>query len=131
MRNVWTFNVARGVGERFTFGGGDNFRPNWSTPDGDRIVYSSLREGGIHLYQKPVRQAGRETLPLQDDLGKFNASPAANGRHIVYVGGGGIIARSDIWVLPLVGDKKAFPFLESDFLESQPQFSPDSRWLAS
>ena len=129
-RDVWTFDVARGVGERFTFGNGDDFGPNWSQPGGDRIVYSSLRQGGIHLYEKPVRQAGREALLLQDELGKFNASPAANGRHLVYVGGGGIIARSDIWVLPLGGDKKAFPFLDSDFLESQPQFSPNGRWLA-
>src|SRR5688572_32450814 len=41
-----------------------------------------------------------------------------------------IIGRSDIWVLSRVEKKKASPFLETTFLESQPQFSPDGRWVA-
>ena len=129
-RDVWTFDVTRGVGERFTFEDGDDFGPNWARPDGDRLFYSSLRQGSIHLYERPTRRTGTEKLLLQDDLGKFNAHPSPDGKFVAYVAGGGIIARSDIWVLPLLGGKKAFPFLESAFLESQPQFSPDGRWVA-
>ncbi len=128
-RDVWIFDVERTVGERFTFDDGDDFGPNWSRPDGDRLFYSSLRQGSIHLYEKPARRSGTETLLLQDDLGKFNAHPSSDGQFVAYVAGGGIIARSDIWVLPL-GGKKPFALLESPFLESQPQFSPDGRWLA-
>src|SRR4029079_18129715 len=39
-------------------------------------------------------------------------------------------ARSDLVVLPLVGDKKAFPFLETPFIETRGGFSPDGRWIA-
>jgi len=53
-----------------------------------------------------------------------------DGAFLAYVGGGGILRRSDIWVLALTGDRRAFPLLETPFVESQPQFSPDGQWLA-
>ena len=38
--------------------------------------------------------------------------------------------RYDLWVLPLQGDRKPFPFLQTEFNELRCQFSPDGRWLA-
>jgi dipeptidyl aminopeptidase/acylaminoacyl peptidase len=35
-----------------------------------------------------------------------------------------------IWVLPLIGDKKPFPFLTQPFPEYSPRFSPDGRFVA-
>ncbi len=37
---------------------------------------------------------------------------------------------SDIWVLPLSGSGKAFPFRQTQFDETGASFSPDGRWLA-
>jgi serine/threonine protein kinase len=129
-RDIWIFDLARRLGERFTYESSDDFGPNWSRPAGDRIFFSSLRKGSIDLYEKPSSGSGSETLLLKDDLGKFNASSSPDGRFLVYVGGGGAIGRSDIWVLPLLGEKKPAPFLETRFVESQGQFSPDGRWVA-
>ena len=128
--DLWIFDVARRLGERFTYESGDDFGPNWSRPRGDRIFFSSQRNGSIQLYEKPSSGSGSETLLLEDALGKFNPSPSEDGRFLVYVGGGGIIGRSDLWVLPLFGERKPAPFLESRFLETQGQFSPDGRWIA-
>ncbi len=36
----------------------------------------------------------------------------------------------DLWVLPLSGDQKPFPFLQTEFIENNGQFSPDGRWIA-
>jgi len=36
----------------------------------------------------------------------------------------------DIWVLPLFGDKRPYPFVNTAFEEGDCQFSPDSRWVA-
>src|SRR5262249_14019423 len=36
----------------------------------------------------------------------------------------------DLWILPLFGDRKPFPFLKTRFNESQAQFSPDGHWMA-
>jgi Tol biopolymer transport system component len=38
--------------------------------------------------------------------------------------------RLDLWVLPMEGDSKPFPFLTTEFSESQGAFSPDGRWVA-
>jgi serine/threonine protein kinase len=129
-RDIWIYDVARGLGERFSFQSGDDIGPNWSRPDGDRIVFSSLRDGSIHLYEKALGSTSNETVLLEDELGKFNARPSSDGQHLIYAAGGGIIARSDIWFLPRFGEQKAAPFLETTFIETQPQFSPDGRWVA-
>jgi Tol biopolymer transport system component len=38
--------------------------------------------------------------------------------------------KSDLWVLPLQGDRKPTPFLRTEFNESSGQFSPDGHWVA-
>ena len=37
---------------------------------------------------------------------------------------------NDLWVLPLFGDRKPFPYLQTRFNENGGQFSPDGRWIA-
>jgi Tol biopolymer transport system component len=36
----------------------------------------------------------------------------------------------NLWVLPLFGDTKPIPFLQTEFHERNGQFSPDLRWMA-
>ena len=36
----------------------------------------------------------------------------------------------DLWVLPVSGEKKPFPFLKTPFEERDGQFAPDGRWIA-
>jgi dipeptidyl aminopeptidase/acylaminoacyl peptidase len=36
----------------------------------------------------------------------------------------------DLWVVPLAGDRKPFPFIQTPFREEQGQFSPDTQWIA-
>ena len=129
-RDLWIFDVVRGLGERFTFESGDDFGPNWSRPDGDRIVFSSLRQGSVHLYEKAARAPAARRSCSKTISESSTRTPPADGRFLVYVAGGGIIGRSDIWILPRLDRKKASPFLETTFIESQPQFSPDGRWVA-
>ena len=38
--------------------------------------------------------------------------------------------RADLWVLPLEGERKPIPFLQTEFTETQGQFSPDGAWIA-
>ena len=37
---------------------------------------------------------------------------------------------SDLWALPLTGERKPFPVVQTSFDDIQGQFSPDGRWLA-
>jgi Tol biopolymer transport system component len=36
----------------------------------------------------------------------------------------------DLWVLPMSGDKRPFPFLKTPFEEREGQFSRDGKWIA-
>jgi eukaryotic-like serine/threonine-protein kinase len=38
-------------------------------------------------------------------------------------------ARADIWVAPQFGDKKPFPYVNSEFGEANARLSPDGQWL--
>ena len=37
--------------------------------------------------------------------------------------------KHDLWVLPLGGDNKPFPFLRTEFNEEDGRFSPDGHWI--
>jgi Tol biopolymer transport system component len=38
--------------------------------------------------------------------------------------------KGDIWILPLSGDRKAYPFVATEFDENGASFSPDGRWVS-
>jgi hypothetical protein len=44
--------------------------------------------------------------------------------------GPGLVNGRGIWVLPLLGDHKPFPYVDAGFQERFARLSPDGRWLA-
>ena len=69
-----------------------------------------------------------QTLFESDRLVSIDAwSP--DGRYLVFTANGQR-SLSDLWLLPLAGDKRPRPFLQSAFNKTQAQVSPDSRWIA-
>jgi Tol biopolymer transport system component len=127
--NVWLFDVARGVRTPLTVSGRAS-QPIWS-PDGRRVLFASQ----LDLYQKLSSGEGPEELLLTSDVRKAPESWSPDGRFLIYATSGATRSTSltnspDLWVLPLFGDRKPFPFIESPFLNSGSQFSPDGRWLA-
>ena len=51
-----------------------------------------------------------------------------DGRYIAFDRGSS--HRDEIWILPLFGDKKPFPFLQNPVNDRYAAFSPDSKWLS-
>jgi len=127
-RDLWLYDVKRELRTRFTFDAANEFEPIWS-PDGDRLVFARIK-ASVDMFQKPSSGSGSEVALLEGGLGKFPADWSPDGRFILYIAGGAAIARSDLRVLPLVGDKKTFGFLETPFIETRGRFSPDGRWIA-
>jgi Tol biopolymer transport system component len=127
--DIWIHDLKRGTERRLTFNSKDNDSPIWS-PDDSHIAFRSTRDGGHSLYQKATSGAA------QDELLDKSASPditvndwSRDGRYIFET-----ITdpkrRGDVWVLPLFGDRKPFPYLQGEYDEDFPRLSPNGRWLA-
>ncbi len=121
-------DIERNIPTRFTFNPAVEDDPVWS-PDGTRILFTSEREGKRDIYQKLSSGAGGEELVLTSDTFKETADWSADGRYVLYVNNDPQ-TKSDLWVLPLFGDKQPVPFLATEFDEDQGRFSPNGRWVA-
>src|SRR5439155_18590961 len=73
--------------------------------------------------------AGNDELLLESPLTKNPTDWSSDGRFLMY-SVQDLKTGSDLWVLPLGGDRKSFAFLNTKFSETQGQFSPDGRWVA-
>ena len=127
-RDIWLFDVARGLRTRFTFEAVDEFSSAWS-PDGSRVILNARRKTNLDLYVKPSSGAGAEEELLTDGLDKFPLDWSPDGRFLLYQ----VFAPKtglDLWVLPLFGDRKPLPLVNTPFSEGGGQFSPDGRWIA-
>jgi Tol biopolymer transport system component/predicted Ser/Thr protein kinase len=126
--NIWLLDLSRGgAGTRLTFGSASDADPLWS-PDGSRMIFSSNQNGARNLYQKPASGARDGELLLESSEDKHPTSWSRDGRFLLYT----VMhpkRAGDIWVLSLEGDRKAVPFLTTDFNEGQARFSPDGRWV--
>jgi len=129
-RDLWVFDVKRGARERITSNPADDFAPVWSQ-DGDRLIFTSVRQGRSDLYETQSSGADGESLLATAglDVGKFASDWSPDGTALIFVAGGRVIARSDLWVLPLPSGKP-FAFAEAPAVETQPRFSPDGRWVS-
>ena len=126
--DIWVFDLSRGVSSRFTFDPASELTHTWS-PDGQRLVFSSTRDGAYNLYLKPASGAGEVELLLQTDNNKGPRDWSRDGRLILYQEQDPETGW-DLWVLPLEGERKPSRYLQTGFNEQLGQFSPEGRWVA-
>ncbi len=129
-RDIWVFDLARGLRTRLTFDPANDFAPVWSA-DGSRLVFDSIRNGAGGLFQKAASgTGGEESIPQAGAAagggpGGLRASSwSGDGRYLLHHNGG------DLWTLPFVGDRKPTRIMQTPFLEFGGKFSPDGRWIA-
>ena len=124
---VWLYDLSRETLTRFTLEGNTNTSPLW-TPDGKRIAFSSTKDGPVNIYwQMADGSGGLERLNTSEN-NQVPMSWSLDGQLLGFLDVDPTTG-TDIWVLRL-SDRKAQPFLRTQFLESVPQFSPDGRRLA-
>jgi serine/threonine-protein kinase len=125
--DLWIYDIAGQTLSRLTFGG-LNLSPFWSR-DGKRVFYTSRDVGG-----------GLKILSKSAD-GSGDAQELYSGTDELYIDGlypDGMTLLLDrvkpepygIMALPLGGDRKLRPVLQSFAFEHSGALSPDGRWIA-
>jgi Tol biopolymer transport system component len=124
--DIWLMDGAHTT--RFTSDASVDAYATWS-PDGSRVVFTSNRKGHYDLYQKSSGGASSEELLLESTQDKVPADWSPDGRFLLYLT---LDPQTDwdLWVLPMEGDRKPWPFLKTNFRDGAGVFSPDGRWVA-
>jgi TonB family protein len=127
--DLWMLDFARGVRARLTFCQCVGPSPIWS-PDGSRVVFAG---GNSHdkLFEKATSGADN-SIELFKNAGE-NMTPTSwsrDGHFLLFASTKGPKSASDVWVLPMEGDRQPVLFLGTPFNESNASFSPDMRWVA-
>src|SRR5262249_5652692 len=106
--DLWLYDISGGNAQRFTDDPANDQSPIWS-PDGNRIVWGSARDGVSNLYQKAASGDGEDMLLLKSDYDKFPTDWSRDGRFIIYRQYEPKTKR-DVWVLPMTGSDQGKPF---------------------
>ena len=131
MGDLWVFELARGTATRLTFGPASNGAGTWA-PDNKTIFYGSSTTGTPHISAKAADGSGSERVLLATpNVVEIPSSVSPDGRYLAYL-------RKDlakdaglhIWVLPLFGDGKPFPLVQSAPEAKDAVISPDGKWMA-
>ena len=126
-RSIWLLDIARrDLLTKFTFGDSDQ-APTWS-PDGNHVVYLSSDKGAFALKTKSTMGNGPEELIASSAESK---SPTDWwGRFVLYRNLDPAKATYDLMAVPVDGDRKPFPVVQTPYDERDAQFSPDGKWIA-
>jgi Tol biopolymer transport system component len=133
LAEMWVQDLARDVTTRFTFTPGIARNPVWSA-DGNSMYYAFTPAGGASyvLFRKPVQGGGQEERLLETGVNGTVTDVSGDGAFALY-NQTGSNTDADIWLLPLTGERKAVPYLQTSFGEGEAVFAPQklsTRWAA-
>ena len=121
---IWVHDLANNLKTRLTFSGGAHLTPIWS-PDGKEVAFTSNQQAAISV--KTLGSSAPERTLLSSSIPIYQAVSdwSHDGRFLMYEQGAGM--NTDLWVLPLSGDSKPFPYASG---ASRGTFSPNGHWVA-
>ena len=131
--DIWLLDGARM--NRVTFDAASDRFPLWS-PDGTRIVFGSSRSGRFEIYEKLAGGAGVEERLVPAAQLAVAASWSPDGRFLLYINNdpqrntNDPQTNTDLWVLPMAGNRTPSVFLKTPFADRWGTFSPDGQWIA-
>ena len=125
-RSIWMYDLTRGVASRFPTDGSSADFPIWS-PDGKQVVYG---DGDGNLFAKASDGlSGARALIRVKSVSQIATSWSPDGSAIAFAHQEDKTGW-DIWILPLSGDRKAYPLIVTSANEQWGKFSPDGEWLS-
>jgi serine/threonine-protein kinase len=126
-RQLWVKELDQGPLAKLTFEGSQNIDPTW-TPDGQFVVFSSNRMGGLDLYRKRADGSAPAELLFDHEGDIVQSSFSADGEWSVFQLLG---TTTDILGFrPSSGEDPVELVAGTSANEVDPALSPDGRWLA-
>ena len=126
--DIWLYDFARETLSRFTFDPAPDTDPVWS-PDGQRIFFSSRRDGPANVYEKPSDGSGSVVRITESDLRQWPQGLSPDGTTLII---DALTSDQGIDILQLDLDASSEPtlFLGTAAAERLPAVSPDGRFVA-
>jgi eukaryotic-like serine/threonine-protein kinase len=125
--DIWIYSLDGEVVAPLTFDH-NGLWPIW-TPDGRQVIYASRHGRGLSLVRKNVDGTGEPERLVSDEYSYSPMSCSPDGRLLVFDRWGSNTG-NDVWVLPLVGERRAEPLIATANNEGNGVVSPDGRWIA-
>ncbi len=124
---IWVYDIARGTNSQLTREGYANC-PIWAL-DGKRLLFSWVKSVASNIFWQPYDGS----LPIErlttSEYAQSSGSLSPDGKTVAIVEYRPGTTESDIAMLDL-GTRHVATFLNSQFNEQYPEFSPDGRWIA-
>jgi Tol biopolymer transport system component len=126
--DIWSYDTSGGIPTRLTTHPAIDGGAIWS-PDGDRILFMSIRQGHADLYRKSSRGGGDEETVLKSGRTKYPNDWSPDGRFILFRTSDSK-SNLELWTMPVGVDRVPVPFIKTGFAVSNGQFSPDGRFVS-
>jgi Tol biopolymer transport system component len=129
--DIWVYDLSGGTQIRQLTFGGNNTYPIW-TPDGQRVTFTSNRDGKPDIYWQLADGSGvaEQIATAEEDTDQWAESWSPDGKTLALV----VQRRAgpeEVWTLSHNGETTTPEvFAASEFNQSGPAFSPDGRWIA-
>jgi Tol biopolymer transport system component len=125
--DIWLYDLAREIPTRFTLDPAVDREPIWM-PDGERLVWSSSRDGPSNAVWKAADGTGEvERLTSDSDLqGASSITPDGETALIWQVRGTSV----DVGIISVDDSQTTDWLFENPFRFGHSQISPDGRWVA-
>ena len=127
--DVYLFEFARGIRNRFTFDAKRELSPVWSA-DGKAILFTRFTNPGSAWLRKSSNLAGDEELLFNSSDTGVPSTWSADGRFLLY---NTIQLPADIFAVDLkanMEDRKPFGVVISPYNDANARFSPDGKWFS-
>jgi serine/threonine-protein kinase len=126
--DVWILNQNLGEPERITFDPAEDEYPIWS-PDGQNVAYTSAQAGSKHSISIKSIKSGEQPKSVRSWPRHIHLSSWSSDGLWFAATDYGESGSTDIWVIPIDG-KDPIAIANSPASESDPQFSPNGKWIA-
>jgi Tol biopolymer transport system component len=122
---LWIYDLKRGTRRRFTTAANPLAAGVWSR-NGRQIVYE---EGSGSFYRKSANGLGVAATQIFSRKGPWSLCDWSPDGRLIAMGVQGKTGW-DIWMLPLTGDRKPYPFIKTPYNEAFGTFSSHGRWFS-